>query len=222
MADNYPERAKERRTKAAKATESTFRIPTYMLKRGIGLCVENSLRLAQSAQRSCSKDNASAYSLALYSFAIEEYGKSVLLEGLAEDQGGIAEVPRWIFGFGGKRAHTHERKILVAKKKLPKDCFSFPFSVEVEAAEGYTATVSYRKSSVSIPPDATGEFSDSIDYFDLDLDSRLDALFVDWSPDLSEWKDQPLTDCAKLNVAIGKFIEAVSQVPTYDGEETGK
>ncbi len=56
----------------------------------------------------------------------------------------------------------------------------------------------------------------------LDLDSRLDALFVDWNPDLDEWKDQPLTDCAKLKAAIGKFIEAVSQVPTHDSEETGK
>ena len=105
---------------------------------------------------------------------------------------------------------------MAAREVLPPACFSFPFSVEVKAPSGQPMTVEYRQSGVSIPPNLTGEFSDTTDYFELDFGARLDALFVGWNEMLREWENQPLTDCRKFKIAAMTFIQSIVHPSTIN------
>jgi hypothetical protein len=73
----------------------------------------------------------------LYTFAVEEYGKGLLLEECQKHRNGNYEVPKSIFGLGDRQ--SHENKIQKAVDKLPTGCKYISIVVKVKTASDSVA-----------------------------------------------------------------------------------
>ena len=86
------------------------------------MCIVKAQQLAESALRLSSSDNTADHTIALglYTLALEEFGKAVILkeECFVDDDEVIQKVPKWLFT--GSKAH--QRKFKTAMKKLPPEC----------------------------------------------------------------------------------------------------
>ena len=81
-------------------------------------CKENIQNLLDGAKRLLDTENTFQFPLGLYIYAIEEYGKTRLLEKCREQKN--YTVPGWIFGKDGKTAHAE--KLIEGFSKLPSIC----------------------------------------------------------------------------------------------------
>jgi AbiV family abortive infection protein len=75
-------------------------------------CIENVNGLLESAEILLSKNSTQQYALGMYMYAIEEYGKALLLKSCFTVGRNQHSVPGWIFGYGrstsGRTAHEEK------------------------------------------------------------------------------------------------------------------
>lgn len=167
------------------------------LKEGIAICRNKVLRLLGDAEVLAANQDGLLSSLALYIFAVEEYGKLLLLKKClyAPAVRGQYPIPRSVF----RGASAHKRKFKAAKAHLPPLCTYLLRSIRVPANIAQeSATIQYpgrekgKQATVSVPAGATGLFtvgtiSEGTEKVQLAERSRI--LYVDWDDGKRKWVD---------------------------------
>jgi AbiV family abortive infection protein len=101
----------------------SFSLTDSQLKDTFLKCIENVNGLLESAGILLLNGSTQQYALGMYMYAIEEYGKALLLKHCFTG-GDQYPVPRWIFGRGrppsGKNAH--EEKLAAGLENMPLIC----------------------------------------------------------------------------------------------------
>jgi AbiV family abortive infection protein len=134
------------------------------MKQGIGICLNNALHLLKSAKALLSAE--SSVSTAIFTLALEEYGKSRLLENELRRNGKeLVEISNKIFE--GRIAH--KIKLSEAARHLPAEVF--------ELRTGAFA-------SENFGPDFVANVI-------ADLDARFRSLYVNWMKGPNDWSAPP-------------------------------
>ena len=140
---------------------------------------------------------SSNHLLGLYAFAIEEYGKLLILEDCLNQQNDPCKVPKYLFS--GRDAHN--KKFSKALDNLPDVCKRIP--IEEEEFINYKAIFRDDHTIESIPHGFTIRSM----YNFIDFQIRMGCFYLDWDYEKSNWKRFPVVDDMDLEVAIKKFHE---------------
>ncbi len=157
------------------------------MQEGICLCLERAKQLAQDAIDLAKKSNTTN-AFGLYTFAVEEYGKALLLKEQKKMRGKNFIVPAWIFGGKSrKRSNSHQQKFQKALKKLPYECNMITLwsrDVHVPEMEDQKIHVKEINQTATIPAGLTGRFSLTTSP---DFEERMKVFYVDWDDKKKEW-----------------------------------
>ena len=130
----------------------TYQFTKDQLRNAIGKCIENVQGLLKSAQLLHEDKNTVQYSLGLYMYAVEEYGKAHLLKSYVTGNKNCVLIPRWIFGLGNPSKDTsHNVKLREGFRNLPPDCKKLSNSLKFHV----NTTLSPRKDLVETPTGST-------------------------------------------------------------------
>jgi len=164
-----------------------YEIPKEKLEKGIKLCIDRAKQLTKDAVTVAKKGNIS-HSLGLYTFAVEEFGKSLLLKEQKEMKNGNVLVPVWIFGGKSKkRKNSHNKKFQKALKELPYPCNVITLweeIVDIASPEDRIIDVKGLDEPAVISAGLTGEFGLATDP---DFEERLRVFYVDWNDEKKDW-----------------------------------
>jgi len=157
------------------------------MQEGILLCLERAKQLAKDALYLAKKSNTT-HAFGLYTFAVEEYGKALLLKEQKKMKKGNFIVPAWIFGGKSrKRANSHQQKFQKALNELPYKCNMITLwsqVVNVAKMEDEKIHVEEIGQTAIIPAGLTGTFSLTTAP---DFEERMKIFYVDWNDQKKEW-----------------------------------
>lgn len=173
------------------------------------MCILRATQLADSALNLSSSDNANDHTIALglYTLAIEEFGKAVILkEDWFVDNDAIPQkVPKSIFE--GHRAH--KTKFEKGMNKLPPECTAFMVGTYVPFASGEPMTKRIGKTGpeVFVPSGVTGYFFAK---YTANVHMRMTSFFVDWNEENLSWIfHMKVEKREELQTALTKFKEKI-------------
>lgn len=106
-----------------RASPKPYRLTRDQVEDGVRLCGIKVTLLLKDVETLCHAGGNEATAAFLYTMALEEFGKALLLRGLLSKgpPSSRIDVPRWYF-FGQS---AHKNKMGMAKKALPPECISF-------------------------------------------------------------------------------------------------
>ena len=145
---------------------------------GCKRCLENVRGLLAGAKILNDNVKTQQYGLGLYMYAVEEYGKAILLKNAITGTEEKYQIDAWILGWGESEDETtsHDEKMKVGFDNLPEDCRKFMRGIKVTEAltsakietEALTSAKSItikrgkqRYDKVSVPKSTTGSFCDT-------------------------------------------------------------
>ncbi len=193
------------------------------LKQGCKRCIENVRGLLESA-KILNDNRTQQYALGLYMYALEEYGKAMMLMKAITGNRKRYHIFGWILGKAEPNQSTkniiksHDRKIMTAYDNLPFGCRVIVRGVKVKEASSITRTVVTKKkrfglgNKVSVPHDCTGVFGDTqVSIFDYNLDLKTACFYIDWDENNYSWKLDVVTGKEDLDKNIECFEEALTE-----------
>jgi AbiV family abortive infection protein len=150
----------------------------------------------------------SSHALGLYTFAIEEFGKGLLLKDRCLQGSHNNQIPSWIFA-------KHDEKIKRAFKELPDASKRIMVGIVVDKPSPATKTIKFRGGGqMSINGMTTGLFM--IDNH-IDFEMRMKSFYVDWNKDRNEWEYELTTTKEYLENAVSCFkTELARQMNSID------
>jgi hypothetical protein len=159
------------------------------LKMGSKRCIDNVKGLLESSML-LTEANKGQYGLGLYMYAVEEFGKAILLRSYISGNKSKYQIPGWILGLGkgrprpkdicndnvlrellgdqlignlissGRRINSHDIKLLIGFNKLPRVCRILR-GVKISTAFHANKTISIKSNQkISVPANITGDFFD--------------------------------------------------------------
>jgi len=191
-----------------------FIMSDISLKIGNKICIKTTQRLLESSLSLIDNSTNLDHALGLYTFAVEEFGKAVLLKEQIDDDSTIKKIPKEVFGIA-KKGIGHNIKFKKAKEILPDECIileigeylSMPSGKDMEQSLGKI------KRKLKIPANTTGTFLTDVM---MSFAVRMRCFYVDWDENSQywhKWKANLQTDRNSLKKAIEKFKEII---PNYD------
>lgn len=180
---------------------------------GIHVCIKSVERLLTSAKLliGINPDHA----LGLYIFAVEEFGKALLLkENFVDDDKVIQNVPKSIFG--GWRTNSHKEKMEKAREILKKeglDTLMVGEKITIPSGTNEVLGIKIKDYRIAVVKGTTGTFLTDVM---IDYDVRNRCFYVDYDADLGywlRWKANLQTDKKVLEKYIEKFLKIL---PNYD------
>lgn len=181
------------------------------LLEGIRLAKENSLSLAEQALFLLKKKEFTTTALGLYSFAVEEWGKYLILNEHLSNSNYIINME--IFG---KSKKPHNSKFNRGLNDLPRYCKIFTKPIDFGDAVknekviylGKSESKNYKFYGVSTKPTIRKkEFS--VGDFSIDFEARKDCFYVDWDEERKKWKEQLPVSNKNLKISIKSFLKVV-------------
>jgi|GEM_PF-4738529 len=205
----------------------SFWLTDAEINSGLGVIKSKVSRYLKDAEILIKNGGEAPHALALYLYAVEEFGKMHLLKDCLTSTpvNGRFAVDKSIFGRGNNlssRQQAHDRKVQRALQELPLECTLNMQSViiKIGAPAPFTinsgASVAKFVGTVSAPAGITGILTDT-DAPALPFTSRdrMAGSYVDWSDNDRRWISdefyyggsliQPTMGPEELNQAIGKF-----------------
>ena len=181
-----------------------FCLPENELNNGITTCFDKTKRLLDGAELLVKSEDNLSSALGLYTFAVEEYGKGLLLEECQKITNVNYKVPKSIFGYGDKQ--SHDNKIQKALSNLPVHCKKVSINIKAKRASDSVRTIELKsgKKIYSIPSWLTGTFS-TVNEETIEEDTRWRCFYVDWDDDNKYWKYEFEPDKDQLLKAILSF-----------------
>jgi AbiV family abortive infection protein len=192
-----------------RAAKSKYFLNSTELDSGIQLCVEKARRLANASKLLANNEEFLPHSLGLYLFALEEYGKSILLQQAKSSCGNLHLVPRKIFGFDRK---AHKKKINEGMKNLPTKTITLEAPYELKQnPNDKTSTVRLKDDeiTVSIVANMSGNFS-STGNLDILEDIRWRSFYVDWDNVQRYWKSELRPQKSELLKLISELENCIN------------
>ena len=191
-----------------------FTMSDISLKIGNKICIKTTQRLLESSLSLLENSANLDHALGLYTFAVEEFGKAVLLKEQIDDDSTIKKIPKEIFG-ASRKGNSHNIKFEKAKEVLPDECIileigeylSMPSGKDMEQSLGKI------KGKIQIQANTTGTFLTDVM---MSFAVRMRCFYVDWDANSEywhKWKANLQTDRDSLKHAIKKFNEII---PKYD------
>ena len=191
--------------------EKSYTITKDELLEGIQLTKNNVILLAKQALFLLKKKENASTALGLYSFAIEEWGKYLILNDNLKKSNYAIDAE--IFG---KAQNPHKSKFQRGLEDLPTICKIFTKPIDImKAAEeeksvyigkpisGKHVLYGLSKKRTFLPR----EFS--IGNYSIDFNARKECFYVDWNEEIKEWK-QPLPVSKKnLQIVIKNFLKFI-------------
>lgn len=200
----------------------TKKYPYYFseeeLREGSKRCIENVRGLLEAAKTLNENDKTQQYALGLYMYAVEEYGKAILLKRAITGNQKKYQIEQWILGIGDPNNTTtsHDEKMKVGFDNLPNDCRITMRGIKISEAFPSTKTVTIKRGKqrydkVSVLQGATGTFSDSSNtsIFDYNLDLKTACFYMDW--DMDNWKFDAATGPQDLKKNIECLENALAK-----------
>lgn len=186
-----------------------FKINHSQIKSGVKKALSNSLTLAGYSKDIIERGGNTYLSLGLFSFAIEEYGKSIMLSEIASSKQKEYSVPTVLFT--GKKSHDH--KFNKALSSLPKECTYFDSGVALTNSPSLTKSkpwgVDAHGESLSSPKATTETFS--MGDILIDFETRMNCFCLDWDDEKNSWKSPPKALPDKLLKSISEFENFVNK-----------
>jgi AbiV family abortive infection protein len=179
------------------------------LDSGIELCVGKARRLVNASKLLANHKELLPNALGLYVFALEEYGKSRMLQQAKSSCGNLHLVSRKIFG--GDR-NSHKKKINEGIKNLASKTINVEAHIELKQnPSDKTRTVSLKddKIRVSIGPYMSGNFS-STGYVDILEDLRWRSFYLDWDKEQRNWKSELRPQKSELLKLISELENCIN------------
>jgi hypothetical protein len=158
------------------------------LREGCSRCIDNVKSLLHSSSLLLDNNEGQQYALGLYVYAVEEFGKAILLKNYITGGKKKYDIPGWILGKGDpsiKSIETHSvlsvllaghlgiqrepcdtipahnAKLLVGSDYLPSECSPITFGIrELKPSPGKVIQLGLNR-SVFKPDNLTGVFSDT-------------------------------------------------------------
>jgi len=171
------------------------------IKSGVRKALLNATTLAAYSKDIVERGGNEVLALGLFSFAIEEFGKSALLSECLIKKQKMYRVP--IQFFTGKK--SHDIKFEKALSTLPKECTNFEAGIIRLTSENETKTldVGSKEEIVSIPKGLTGVFSAGD--LPIDFETRMNCFYLDWDHQKNKWRSPPKVLPEPLEKAIIYF-----------------
>lgn len=186
-----------------------FKINHSQIKIGVKKALSNSLTLAGYSKDIIERGGNTHLSLGLFSFAIEEYGKSIMLSEIASSKQKEYFIPTVLFT--GKK--SHDLKFNKALSSLPKECIYFdagiPLTNSPSLTKSKTHEVGSHGQSLSVPKGTSGTFS--IGDILIDFETRMNCFYLDWDIEKNNWKSPPKVLPDKLMKSISEFENFVNK-----------
>lgn len=181
------------------------------LLEGIQLTKKNTLLLAEQALFLLKKKENASTALGLYSFAIEEWGKYLILNDNLKKSNYVIDAT--IFGKGKK---SHKSKFERGLANIPRLCKYFTKPIDIERAIkeekgiylGKPDSGKYVHYGVTNKPTIRRrEFS--IGNFLINFDARKDCFYVGWNEEINEWKQQLPVSKKNLQTSVRNFLKFI-------------
>lgn len=181
------------------------RYPITAIDEGVKACLENSMRLLDCADK-LNNQGSEDYAYIFYSFAVEEFGKAVLLRcNKQHTEPVITDEVSF---------YDHREKISAAVAELKNKYIAVPIYEDIEPTSEITVD-----DDGKLVVKGTPEFQEMVQKGEfLGLNTRLDVLFVDYNEKEKKWqtwKDKPLPlwsrledSLAALKIEMKKWAEA--------------
>jgi len=159
------------------------------------------------------------FALGLYIYAVEEYGKAILLKKSITPGKTKHQIDWWILGHGNPsdKTKSHDVKIKLGFDNLPAVCRLISRGVTIYQAGLSNRTIFVKKDkkgqiggSVSVQKDTTGKFIDTTNLYSLDnLDLKTACFYIDWDIKNKNWNYDLATDRQQLKRNIKTFENAL-------------
>jgi AbiV family abortive infection protein len=182
------------------------------LREGSKKCIENTKRLLEGAKTLNENDRTEQFALGLYMYAVEEFGKAILLKKAITGNQKEYQIFGWILGLGkpNERGNAHDEKIKIGLDNLPSDCRTVNVTVSVP----FTRTIRIGQDNIiSIPESATGTFLDvtNPNKFVYSLDLKTACFYIDWDKTINDWKYDVVTQPDDLKKYIKCLEDALEK-----------
>ena len=186
-----------------------YSLSESQLMQGIDYCFEKASSLLDTVESLLSvvtKDKfwETSNALGVYTFAIEEFGKGLLLKDCYKPGSDMIQIPSWIFGRGvpkemkEKRMTPHDEKIKRAFKELPDASKQMMVGIVVDKPGPDTKTLKFRDGGgISASGNLTGLF---MTYNQVDFEVRMKCFYVYWNKD--DWDYELITTKEYLQDAV--------------------
>ncbi len=177
------------------------------VREGIDLCLKKVRKLLKDAEYLIDNKVESAHALGLYTFALEEYGKALLLGDCCNKTGTNIKIPKWIFAKGEDydlRKKSHDLKIDRASDELPDNKKMMVGVVRDKPATIDKPTVLRFRDGGGFTGhgSATGIFmTDNPANFEV----RMKSFYVDWDEKTNQWNLELTAYEEYLKKAITQF-----------------
>jgi len=188
-------------------SESNFEMSKSSLKMGNYICINNCERLLDTTLLILNNSVNLNHALGLYTFAVEEFGKAILLKDCLKDTEDKQYVPKIIFGGPG----THKQKFNRALKNLPDECKKIMVGIKLAFPSGkdFELELGLQGEKLHIPKNISGTFLTDVL---TKMDVRMRCFYVDWdmtSNDWIKWRTNLQTDHDTLEKAVKVFKQII-------------
>jgi len=190
----------------------SYHIPEKKFSEGLRLCLQNSKDLAKYSRILIKKNNVT-FGFGLYTYAIEEYGKFVVMKNESSKSKKGYLVPKWIFGGRKKkRIHSHLSKFQRGLENLPDTCKSISLGkVRKTFSSCHDEEIKLESNEIITFMTATTGTIES--FTDPDFEVRLRAFYLDWDDRKKDWILPYKPDRKNLLKSINGFL---NHVPILD------
>lgn len=188
----------------------SYCIPNEKYDEGLKLCLENVVRLTKLSKLVLENNNT-AFAFGLYTYAIEEYGKFIVMRDESKKSKNGYLVPNWIFGGNkNKRSLSHKSKLERAIQKIPSKCKTVSLGTYYRDYRTSEDQIIHfgSNASIKIPANTSGVW-EAIQSPDFDV--RLRSFYLDWDDAVKEWVLPYTPHKKELIKSINAFL---SHVPT--------
>jgi len=181
-----------------------YRIEREKLEESIRFCLDNVIVILDKTTKIIDKNSDNSIALGLYTFAIEEFGRAILLREYLKENKKFYSVSKDIF-------ESHEVKFRKAVEKLPTECVNPVYGVELSnntSTDTVKIPVTPKGDEVVLSPASTGAFM-IVGNFPIDILTRMSCFFLDWDDSKKKWKNKPKVISGSLELGIWKLNQYV-------------
>jgi len=166
------------------------------IETGIKLCIKKVYDLLDDVEILCNNNGNEATAVPIYTVAIEEYGKSLLLKKCLENgpqKDGNYQIIKNIFGIRVPGKGTHSEKFDEAIADLPEECLAYQ---KIDVSSGVKHLPPKHKEHGEKLLKDVRKISEQMPYVDFgafytlpfDFEIRKNLLYVDWDDENKIWK----------------------------------
>ena len=192
-------------------TTDNFLFTAAEINEGMQILKRKVLSFLEDAEILARNNGQSSHYVGLYVFALEEFGKLLLLEGSLQSNSvnGQYSVDKGIFGKGqdfAKRRQAHKLKVDRALKTLPSDCGSRCKSKIIKTALNAPGPIT--EEVIAIVKDTQAQSSP------FEISDRIKGFLIDWDDNNRRW-DSSLQGGSFEEVSPSDFLEITAKCSIF-------